>query len=75
MTQFRTKYYNTVNEFADDVHLVWNNAMCYNPASHDIHKMAKTLADVFEKKFQSMVERLNYSPSLKKQQIQAAIDA
>lgn len=43
--------YSTPEDFAEDVRLVWRNAMTYNPADHQIHKWAQQLSGIFEKKF------------------------
>jgi len=43
--------YQTSEEFANDVRLVWSNATTYNPSNHLVHKWAQSLSSIFEKKF------------------------
>ncbi|KAI5446310.1 transcription factor GTE1 [Lathyrus oleraceus] len=43
--------YKNVREIYADVRLIFNNAMKYNDEKSDIHVMAKTLLDKFEKKW------------------------
>ncbi|CAM0912658.1 unnamed protein product [Alopecurus aequalis] len=43
--------YNSVREIYSDVRLVFENAMKYNDAPHDIHVMAKFLLQKFEEKW------------------------
>mmetsp|Transcript_37557 Transcript_37557/g.77085 ORF Transcript_37557/g.77085 Transcript_37557/m.77085 type:complete len:225 (-) Transcript_37557:404-1078(-) len=40
--------------FKEHVLLTFSNAMTYNPASHDVHIMAKTLKDLFLSKWEPM---------------------
>jgi hypothetical protein len=40
--------YSSHEEFAADMNLVFNNAMAYNPAIHNVHKAAATLKEEFE---------------------------
>jgi len=51
--------YKDIHEFADDVRLVWRNALTYNAPGSQISIMAQTLADFFEHKFNALVARVN----------------
>ena len=44
-------HYNSVDDFAADVRLVFTNAKTYNIEFSDIHEMAKLVQNVFEDKF------------------------
>ncbi|OQR78110.1 bromodomain-containing protein 2 isoform X2 [Tropilaelaps mercedesae] len=46
--------YRTPDEFAGDVRLVFTNCYKYNPADHEVVKMARRLQDVFEAKMARM---------------------
>ena len=43
--------YNSHQEFATDVRLVFTNCYKYNPPDHDVVAMARKLQDVFEMRF------------------------
>jgi len=49
--KLRQGHYTSVNGFAEDVRRVWSNAMLYNGPHSHFYFMAKTLSDIFEKKF------------------------
>ena len=49
--QLSQNRYNSVEEFASDVHLVFTNAKTYNVEFSDIHQMAKVVEAHFEEKF------------------------
>eukprot|EP00029_Vermamoeba_vermiformis_P006096 TRINITY_DN2302_c0_g1_i2.p1 TRINITY_DN2302_c0_g1~~TRINITY_DN2302_c0_g1_i2.p1 ORF type:complete len:745 (-),score=277.92 TRINITY_DN2302_c0_g1_i2:793-3027(-) len=51
--------YKDIYEFADDVRLVWRNALTYNAPGSQISVMAQTLADFFEQKFNALINRIN----------------
>lgn len=42
----------TPEQFKDDVILTFANAMKYNPPEHDVHKMAKSLNELFVQKWE-----------------------
>jgi hypothetical protein len=48
--------YRYVQEFCEDVRLVFRNAMLYNDSSSDVYNMANTLSQRFEKKWKLNVE-------------------
>lgn len=41
-------WYKSPREFAEDVRLVFHNAMTYNPKGHDVHLMSEQLLKIFE---------------------------
>src|SRR4051812_22436497 len=43
--------YNSIEEFAEDVRLTFDNALVYNSPKSDVAAMAKTLLDLFEKEY------------------------
>ena len=53
--QLDTGIITTVDQFAEKVRLVWNNAMTFNPPVNDCHIMAKRLKEVFEKDFAAVI--------------------
>jgi hypothetical protein len=50
--------YDTVDEWVDDVRLVFNNAKTFNPADHIVHKMAKLLEAHFDKRLAALLEKV-----------------
>eukprot|EP00761_Pharyngomonas_kirbyi_P008608 gb/GECH01008620.1/.p1 GENE.gb/GECH01008620.1/~~gb/GECH01008620.1/.p1 ORF type:complete len:649 (+),score=206.66 gb/GECH01008620.1/:1-1947(+) len=48
--------YENIEQFASDVRLVWNNCIAYNPPKSDVVAMAKTLQDIFEKRYKEVLE-------------------
>jgi len=57
--------YNGVEEFAEDIRLVFSNALSYNTPGSDVFLMAQTLAELFEKLF-TQYGYSNVSPEYKK---------
>jgi bromodomain-containing protein 3 len=53
--------YTSPEQFAEDVRLIWANAKLYNPPGNDVHHMATSLEEVFEKKVSELLA--NYDPS------------
>lgn len=49
--------YDTPAEFADDVRLVFSNAVTYNPKGHDVHAMAEILNQNFEARWKGIEEK------------------
>jgi len=49
--------YESVEDFAADVRLVWANALQFNPPDHEVYMMAKTLSGVFEKKITPILKK------------------
>ncbi|KAG5569146.1 hypothetical protein H5410_058912 [Solanum commersonii] len=43
--------YKSPREFAEDVRLVFRNAMTYNPKGHDVHVMSEQLLKIFEERW------------------------
>ncbi|EPS67854.1 hypothetical protein M569_06920 [Genlisea aurea] len=50
-TKLSEGVYNSPREFADDVRLVFNNALTYNPKGQDVHTMAEELLQIFEERW------------------------
>ncbi|XP_074555801.1 uncharacterized protein LOC141811671 [Curcuma longa] len=44
-------FYETPEEFAEDVRLTFRNAMTYNPDGQDVHFMAQELSNIFEERW------------------------
>lgn len=55
MTQLKAGEYNTSEEFAEDVRLVFTNAFTYNPPGSDIVLMAQALKSKFERDYQKLL--------------------
>lgn len=51
--QLSSNHYNSSDDFANDVRLVFTNAKTYNVEFSDIHEMAKVVEQHFEEKFQA----------------------
>lgn len=47
-TRLSQNWYKCPREFAEDVRLVFGNAMTYNPKGQDVHVMAELLSQIFE---------------------------
>ncbi|CDP05984.1 unnamed protein product [Coffea canephora] len=47
-TRLGQNWYKSAREFAEDVRLVFRNAMTYNPKGQDVHTMAEELSKIFE---------------------------
>jgi len=67
--------YTNPHGFAEDVRLVWKNAITYNQPGSDICLMAQTMSDFFEDKFvqAELLEEQAQSPYLKKLEMQETI--
>ncbi|KAK4373951.1 hypothetical protein RND71_004628 [Anisodus tanguticus] len=50
-TRVSQNWYKSPREFAEDVRLVFRNAMTYNPKGHDVHVMAEQLLKIFEERW------------------------
>ncbi|XP_073136601.1 uncharacterized protein [Henckelia pumila] len=62
-TRLSQNWYKSPREFAEDVRLVFRNAMTYNPKGQDVHVMAEELSGIFEEKWAVMETK--YNPYLK----------
>ncbi|KAL2476407.1 Transcription factor GTE4 [Abeliophyllum distichum] len=58
-------WYKSPREFAEDVRLVFRNAMTYNPKGQDVHIMAEQLSEIFEERW--AVIETEYNPYWKYQ--------
>ncbi|XP_055824566.1 transcription factor GTE4-like [Solanum dulcamara] len=50
-TRLSQNWYKSPMEFAEDVRLVFRNAMTYNPRGQDVHVMAEQLSEIFEERW------------------------
>ncbi|XP_021295122.1 transcription factor GTE9 isoform X2 [Herrania umbratica] len=48
-----------IEEFVADIKLTFSNAMLYNPASNNVHKMAEEMNEFFEVRWQSLEDKWN----------------
>jgi hypothetical protein len=53
-TQLQSGHYETPEEFAADVRLVWNNALTYNEEDNEVHILAKEFQAAFEQAYASI---------------------
>lgn len=53
-TQLQSGHYETPEEFAADVRLVWNNALTYNEQDNEVHLLAKEFQAAFEQSYASV---------------------
>ncbi|KAG8386391.1 hypothetical protein BUALT_Bualt03G0144000 [Buddleja alternifolia] len=67
-TRLSQNWYKSPREFAEDVRLVFRNAMTYNPKGQDVHIMAEELLQIFEERW-AIIET-EYIPPLKYQMYQ-----
>ncbi|XP_073297547.1 transcription factor GTE4-like isoform X2 [Primulina huaijiensis] len=58
-TRLSQKWYKSPREFAEDVRLVFRNAMTYNPKGQDVHFMAEQLSQIFEERWQILETEYN----------------
>lgn len=64
-TRLSQNLYKSPREFAEDVRLVFHNAMTYNPKGQDVHIMAEQLLQIFEERW-AVIES-EYNPYWKYQ--------
>ncbi|KAK6134669.1 hypothetical protein DH2020_031594 [Rehmannia glutinosa] len=69
-TRLSQNWYKYPREFAEDVRLVFRNAMTYNPKGHDVHIMAEQLSEIFEERWATI--EAEYNPYWKYQIYQDA---
>ncbi|KAG8364880.1 hypothetical protein BUALT_Bualt18G0044400 [Buddleja alternifolia] len=69
-TRLSQNLYKSPTEFAEDVRLVFRNAMTYNPKGQDVHVMAEQLLQIFEERW--VIIETEYNPSWKYQIYQDA---
>ncbi|KAK6157337.1 hypothetical protein DH2020_011585 [Rehmannia glutinosa] len=58
-TRLSKNWYKSPREFAEDVRLVFRNAMTYNPKGHDVHIMAEQLSEIFEERWTTIEAEYN----------------
>ncbi|KAK4363974.1 hypothetical protein RND71_015332 [Anisodus tanguticus] len=59
-------WYKSPKEFAEDVRLVFSNAMTYNPKGQDVHVMAEELSHIFEERWAVIEAKYNAGPTSRK---------
>ncbi|KAI3457391.1 hypothetical protein Pfo_014054 [Paulownia fortunei] len=69
-TRLSQNWYKSPREFAEDVRLVFRNAMTYNPKGQDVHIMAEQLSQIFEERWATI--ETEYNPYWKYQMYQDA---
>eukprot|EP00656_Telonema_subtile_P048666 TRINITY_DN585_c0_g1_i1.p1 TRINITY_DN585_c0_g1~~TRINITY_DN585_c0_g1_i1.p1 ORF type:complete len:340 (+),score=85.39 TRINITY_DN585_c0_g1_i1:253-1272(+) len=57
-TKLASGVYEQIDEWIDDVRLVFGNAKTFNPADHVVHKMAKMLEQNFDKRLPGLLEKV-----------------
>lgn len=60
-TRLSQNWYKSPKEFAEDVRLVFRNAMTYNPKGQDVHIMAEQMSKMFEERW-AVIES-EYNPN------------
>lgn len=60
-TRLSQNWYKSPREFAEDVRLVFRNAMIYNPKGQDVHIMAEQMSKMFEERW-AVIES-EYNPN------------
>ncbi|KAK3000716.1 hypothetical protein RJ639_021954 [Escallonia herrerae] len=58
-TKLGNDSYISAEEFAADVRLTFSNAMLYNPASNEVHVMARNMNNIFDRRWKSLEARWN----------------
>ncbi|MCD7448886.1 hypothetical protein HAX54_046980 [Datura stramonium] len=58
-TRLSQNWYKSPKEFAEDIRLVFNNAMTYNPEGQDVHIMAEELSQIFEDRWAVIEAKYN----------------
>merc|ERR1711959_324902 len=58
-TKLTSGAYEQVDEWIDDVRLVFGNAKTFNPSDHIVHKMANMVESNFDKKLGQLLEKLH----------------
>jgi hypothetical protein len=57
-TKLTSGAYDQIDEWIDDMRLVFANARKFNPPDHVVHKMAKMLEQTFDKKLAQLLEKV-----------------
>ncbi|GJN29721.1 hypothetical protein PR202_gb17972 [Eleusine coracana subsp. coracana] len=60
--------YNNVREICSDVRLIFSNAMRYNAEGHPVHRMAKTLLEIFEQKWLRLLPKVESEEKRQKEE-------
>lgn len=56
------KFYGKVQNFVDDMRLIWSNCMTFNAPVTDVYKMAQTLSEICEARFPKILELAKPNP-------------
>mmetsp|Transcript_17915 Transcript_17915/g.20693 ORF Transcript_17915/g.20693 Transcript_17915/m.20693 type:complete len:1767 (+) Transcript_17915:908-6208(+) len=59
--------YRTLQDFASDVRLTFNNAILYNPDTSDVNMTSKRYAQLFEKDYNNLIQNMRADEALKRQ--------
>ncbi|XP_059292712.1 transcription factor GTE4-like [Lycium ferocissimum] len=65
-TRLSQNWYKSLEEFAEDIRLVFSNAMTYNPKGQDVHVMAEELSQIFEERWAVIEAKYNPGPTSRK---------
>ncbi|GFP78644.1 transcription factor gte4 [Phtheirospermum japonicum] len=58
-TRLAQNWYKSPRDFAEDVRLVFRNAMTYNPKGQDVHIMAEQVSEIFEERWAIIESEFN----------------
>lgn len=56
-TKLQSGEYSTLEDFQYDMQLIWDNAVKYNGASHEVARLGMQLKAVFDKKFSALKKK------------------
>ncbi|KAK4344570.1 hypothetical protein RND71_034746 [Anisodus tanguticus] len=62
-TRLSENWYKSPKEFAEDIRLVFTNAMTYNPKGQDVHVMAEELSQFFEERWAVIEAKYIHGPT------------
>jgi hypothetical protein len=63
-TKLQNGEYTSVNQFAEDIRKIWNNAFRYNAKGTAIYQMTSEMASLFEKLFKE-IEHLSFNDTIR----------
>lgn len=69
------RQYNTAQEWADDVRLVWYNALSYNYKNSSTFLMAQQLSDYFEKKWKRFPRSFEEQWMMRLERVEAKVNS
>mmetsp|Transcript_13233 Transcript_13233/g.20784 ORF Transcript_13233/g.20784 Transcript_13233/m.20784 type:complete len:506 (+) Transcript_13233:221-1738(+) len=53
-TRLENEYYDDLDQMVEDINLVWDNAMLFNPPGTDVHECARILKESMEKRLKKL---------------------